>query len=103
MNRDEMREKWNSLLKNEEMIILGENIITSLDHINYFLEIQDLMKKKYKSISFYYYCTQYNYKRMALTIHLNERNDFKSDKWSYWWKNQIKPMITKNRDTNSDI
>lgn len=103
MNREEMREKWKSLLKKEEMIILGEDIITSLDHINYFLEIQELMKKKYKSISFYYYCSKYDYKRKALTIHLNERDGFKIDKWSYWWKKQIKPLITKNRDVNSDI
>ena len=103
MNRDEMRKKWNSLLKNEEMIILGENIITTLDHINYFLEIKDLMKKKYKSISFYYYCSMYNYKRLALTIHLNERDDFKSDKYSEWWKKQIKPLRIENRDINSDI
>ena len=103
MNREEMREKWKTLKNNQEMIILGENIITTLKNIDYFLEIQDLIKEKYKSISFYYYCTQYNYKRLALTIHLNERDDFKSDKYSEWWKKQIKPLRIENRDINSDI
>ena len=92
-----LRKKWKELKESKQLITTQDNIIiTSLQHIDYFNQIKDDISHKYNSIKFYYYCDIYKYRRLALTIHLNDHHKLKTSKWTQWLKNHTKSL-------NSDI